>query len=607
LKKETSEQNKTSQFRLERNHILFLIDCLLLLLAGLNSLFVRFGLDFVEMHKYSPGVWYLILFTIIANVLNGTYKIVWRYATPRELIVLLRGLFLGYAFTLIVLHFTRVAVLPRSVGALTFLGSFFLLLSARLFYQFVRTSRRSTGKQIGIIGAGDAGVVILNEIKRAEYGKVVVFFDDDISKIGKIVAGIRVVGPLERIMDYVQKFGLEELIIAIPSATSEQMNRIVSLVDTKKVKLRTVPSLSQLLNREPTLGDLREISIQDIVGRQPVTVDLNSISRYISRKRVLITGAGGSIGSEIARQISKFSPQEVILLGRGENSIYEIYNELKEQNSEITLSPVIADVYDVELMEKVFKQYQPDIVFHTAAHKHVFFMQNNLYEALRVNVLGTMNLAKLACKYECEKFVFISTDKAVHPTSYMGASKRLAELYLLSIPQDCKTCFSIVRFGNVIGSRGSVLWKFKKQIEKGGPITITDPNMKRFWMSIPEAVSLVIQAGAFSKNRELYVLDMGKQIPVEQVAKSLANLMGKPDIEIRYTGAIPGEKLEEELFYEFEEPKQTTHPKILRTEYDSINIDQQKLEMQVRTIMKEFLDGNEKKVREILEETLKWR
>lgn len=607
MKKGTSEQNKTGQFRLERNHILFLIDCLLLILAGLNALFVRFGLDFVEMHKYSPGVWYLILFTIVANVLNGTYKIVWRYATPRELIVLLRGLFLGYAFTLIVLHFTMVAVLPRSVGMLTFLGSFFLLLSARLFYQFVRTSRRYTGKQIGIIGAGDAGVVILNEIKRAEYGKVVAFFDDDISKIGKIVAGVRVVGPLERIMDYVLKFGLEELIIAIPSATSEQMNRIVSLVDTKKVKLRTVPSLSQLLNRGPTLGDLREISIQDIVGRQPVTVDLTSISRYISRKRVLITGAGGSIGSEIAHQISKFSPQEVILLGRGENSIYEIYNELREQNSEITLSPVIADVYDVELMEKVFKQYQPDIVFHTAAHKHVFFMQNNLYEALRVNVLGTMNLAKLACKYECEKFVFISTDKAVHPTSYMGASKRLAELYLLSIPQDCKTCFSIVRFGNVIGSRGSVLWKFKKQIEKGGPITITDPNMKRFWMSIPEAVSLVIQAGTFSKNRELYVLDMGKQIPVEQVAKSLANLMGKPDIEIKYTGAIPGEKLEEELFYEFEEPKQTTHPKILRTEYDSINIDQQKLEMQVRTIMKEFLDGNEKKAREILEETLKWR
>ncbi|HPZ17590.1 MAG TPA: nucleoside-diphosphate sugar epimerase/dehydratase [Fervidobacterium sp.] len=594
------------RIRFERNHALFLIDCLLLVIAGLNALFVRFGLDFVEMRKYSPGVWYLILFTIIANLLNGTYKIVWRYATPRELIVLLRGLFLGYAFTLIVLHFTGTAVLPRSVGVLAFLGSFFLLLSARLFYQFMLTSKRSTGKRIGIIGAGDAGVVILNEIKRAKYGRVVIFLDDDMSKIGKIVAGVKVVGPLERVMDYVENLELEELIIAIPSATSEEMNRIVELVDTRKVKLKTVPSISQLLNREPRLGDLREISIQDIIGRQPITVDLDLISQYISWKKVLITGAGGSIGSEIARQISRFSPQEIILLGRGENSIYEIYNELKEQNSEIILSPVIADISDTQLMEKVFKQYQPDIVFHTAAHKHVFFMQTNLYEALRVNVLGTINLAKLACKYECEKFVFISTDKAVHPTSYMGASKRLAELYLLSMPEECKTYFSIVRFGNVIGSRGSVLWKFKKQIEKGGPVTITDPRMKRFWMSIPEAVSLVIQAGAFSKNRELYVLDMGKQIPVEQVAKSLANLMGKPGIEIKYTGAVSGEKLEEELFYEFEKPKETIHSKIFKVEYDSITIDPQEIEEKTKRIMEEVLNGNEKRAREILEEVLKF-
>lgn len=594
------------RIRFERNHALFLIDCLLLVIAGLNALFVRFGLDFVEMRKYSPGVWYLILFTIIANLLNGTYKIVWRYATPRELIVLLRGLFLGYAFTLIVLHFTGAAVLPRSVGVLAFLGSFFLLLSARLFYQFMLTSKRSTGKRIGIIGAGDAGVVILNEIKRAKYGRVVIFLDDDMSKIGKIVAGVKVVGPLERVMEYVENLELEELIIAIPSATSEEMNRIVELVDTRKVKLKTVPSISQLLNREPRLGDLREISIQDIIGRQPITVDLDLISQYISWKKVLITGAGGSIGSEIARQISRFSPQEIILLGRGENSIYEIYNELKEQNSEIILSPVIADISDTQLMEKVFKQYQPDIVFHTAAHKHVFFMQTNLYEALRVNVLGTINLAKLACKYECEKFVFISTDKAVHPTSYMGASKRLAELYLLSMPEECKTYFSIVRFGNVIGSRGSVLWKFKKQIEKGGPVTITDPRMKRFWMSIPEAVSLVIQAGAFSKNRELYVLDMGKQIPVEQVAKSLANLMGKPGIEIKYTGAVSGEKLEEELFYEFEKPKETIHSKIFKVEYDSITIDPQEIEEKTKRIMEEVLNGNEKRAREILEEVLKF-
>lgn len=598
------KSNKLLDILNRRNFWLFLIDNLLLILAGLNALFVRFGFDFKEMSKFSKGVYLLIVITIISNVLNGTYKIVWRYATPKEIIILLRGLFFGYALTLIFLHFTRLVPLPRSVGMLTFLGSYFLLLSARVFYQFFVSWQKKSGKRIAIIGAGDAGVILFNEIKRTNYGNVIAFFDDDPEKIGRYIAGVKILDSVENINKYLEPFEIEELIIAIPSASKELMNKIISSIDTSKVTVKTFPSLSQLLDRTPTIGDIRELSLQDIIGREPVNVDISSISQYLSGKVVLVTGAGGSIGSEIARQVCRFSPKKVILLGRGENSIYEIYNELKENYTELDIQPVVADVYDEKIMEKFFKDFKPEIVFHAAAHKHVFFMQSNLYEALRVNVLGTINLAKLSCKHNVERFVFISTDKAVNPTSYMGVSKRIAELYLLSIPDSCQTYFSIVRFGNVIGSRGSVLWKFKKQIEKGEPITITDPRMKRYWMSIPEAVSLVIQAGAFSKGKELFVLDMGEQIPVEQVAKSLAKIMGKPNIQIKYTGALPGEKLEEELFYSFEKPELTTHPKINRVAYNNMKLSSEFIEKTVKEIMEAYLSSDEKKTKELFEQII---
>lgn len=588
-----------------RNFLLFLIDITLLTLAGLNALFVRFGFDFLEMSKYSSGVFVLVIITIISNLLNGTYRIVWRYATPKDLIVLLRGLFIGYAFTLIFIHFTRLVVLPRSVGMLTFLGSYFLLLSARIIYQYMLSWKRKSEKRIAIIGAGDAGVILLNEIKRTNYGSVVAFFDDDTQKIGKYVAGVKVLDSVDSVNNYIDKLEIDEILIAIPSASKQVMRRIISTIDTEKVKLKTFPSITEFLDRNPTITDLREISLQDIVGREPVNVDINSISKYLTGKTILITGAGGSIGSEISRQVCRFSPKKVVLVGRGENSIYEIYNELKEKYYELDIVPIISDVTDKNMMEKIFKTHRPDILFHAAAHKHVFFMQNNLYEALRVNVLGTINLAKLSCNYNVEKFVFISTDKAVHPTSYMGTSKRLAELYLLSIKDTCKTGFSIVRFGNVIGSRGSVLWKFKKQIENDEPVTITDPRMKRYWMSIPEAVSLVIQAGALSTNRELYVLDMGEQIPVEEVAKALAKIMGKQNIKIKYTGAIPGEKLEEELFYEYEKPEKTQHPKIMRVEYNNFKkIPPEEFENKILEIMNKYIEGHERQTENMIYEIL---
>ncbi|WP_448374879.1 SDR family NAD(P)-dependent oxidoreductase [Fervidobacterium sp.] len=583
-----------------RNFWLFIIDTLLLFLSGAVALFVRFGFDFAEMKKYTFGVLLMIIFTTISNLFNGTYRIVWRYAQPVEFLKLLRGLFIGYASSVLFIHFSRIAILPRSVGMLTFLGGYFLLFSARTTYQFLLNVKKNTGKRIGIVGAGDAGVILLNEIRRTNYGQVVAFFDDDPAKFHKTIANVKVVGTLDEIDKYIEKLEIDEILIAIPSASKEVLTKISEKVDTTKVKMKTFPPISQLLDREPTIADLREISIQDIIGREPVRVDLNSISGYLSGKTVLVTGAGGSIGSEIARQTSRFAPSKLILLGRGENSIYEIYNELKEKTTDLQIIPVIADISDERYMRQIIKTYKPDIIFHAAAHKHVFFMQNNLYEALRVNILGTITLAKLACEHKVERFVFISTDKAVHPTSIMGLSKRIAELYLLSIPENCLTSFSIVRFGNVIGSRGSVLWRFKKQIEKGGPITITDPRMKRYWMSIPEAVSLVMQAGAFSSKKELYVLDMGEQILVEKVAKALSRLMGKPDIPVIYTGAVPGEKLEEELFYEYEKPEQTTHPKISKVRYDKLTLNANEIETIVRNAMELCITDQEHQALEIL-------
>lgn len=603
----------------KRNLLLFLIDTFLLLLSGLNALFLRFGLDFENtlsfdaVFKYSYGVYILIAFMMLANILNGTYKIVWRYATPKDVLVLLKGLFFGYAFTLIFLHITRITVLPRSVGMLTFLGGYFLSLSARMVYQTLINLEKKTGKRIGIVGAGDAGVILLNEIKRNNYGNVVAFFDDDAQKVGRYIAGIKVVSKIDGLGEYTNKLDIEEIIIAIPSASKELMNRILSHTNTSKVELKTFPTLDQFLGRTPTIKDLRELSIQDLLGREPVKVNISSISKYLTNKTIMITGAGGSIGSEIARQVCQFSPKKLILLGRGENSIYEILNELKENFPLIDILPIIGDISDEKFMEKIFNETRPQIVFHAAAHKHVFFMQSNLYEAIRVNVKGTINLAKLSCKYQVERFVFISTDKAVKPSSLMGASKRIAELYLLSLKDDCDTYFSIVRFGNVIGSRGSVLWKFQKQIEKGGPITITDPRMKRYWMSIPEAVSLVIQAGALTNNenssgrRTLYVLDMGEQIPVEKVAKALARIMGKPDVEIKYTGPVPGEKFEEELFYEFEKPEKTSHPKIYKLTYDNLkisNINSLNIEEQINKIIALYTDGNEDKSQDLLNELI---
>ena len=579
-----------------RKFILFLVDTALTFLAGLAALFMRFGFDFGEMMKYFPSIPIYTAVASIVYILNGNYRVVWAYASSKDMMLIFRGSFIAYLFNIAVFHLFLAPqtgiVLPRSVGFLTFLGSFTLIVMSRLFWQwYSHLSKEGSGeKRIVIIGAGDAGTMLLEEFeRRPSLGKVVAFVDDSPRKIGRKIRGVPVYGPIGRIMEVVEKLNAHEVIIAIPSASSEQMRRIMESIDLRRVSVRTLPGIYELTDGKARIGQLREVSIEDLLGREQIKVNLEEIGKYIKGKRVMVTGAGGSIGSELVRQIARLKPKALILLGRGENSIYKIDEELSENFPDLEKFRVIGDVSDRVWMRQVFEKFKPQIVFHAAAHKHVHLMEENPYEAFRVNVVGTKVIAELCCEYKVERMIFISTDKAVNPTSIMGLSKRIAELFIL-YGIDCDTKFAVVRFGNVLGSRGSVIPKFKEQIRKGGPVTVTDPRMRRFFMSIPEAVSLVLQAGAYTNGKGLFVLDMGEQISIDKLARTLISLSGfvpDQDIKIVYTGIRPGEKLYEELFYPYEEFENTPHEKVMRVR------SKRKFER-----VKEYVEEMEKLIRE---------
>ncbi len=550
-----------------RKFILFVFDVGLTFFAGIVALFVRLGFDWPELAKY---FWSIPIYCLIASVvytLNGTYSIVWLYASFKDMIVLIRGSVLAYLLSVLFFHLTKSIVMPRSVGMMTFLGSAMLLMASRFFWQWLNSVQPSGKKRVLIVGAGSAGTMLLEDFEhRPNLGKVVGFLDDSSRKIGRKIHGVPIFGPIDRAKDVIQLLKVDEVIIAIPSANAEQMRRIVSLIDPKTVKIRTLPGIYELTDRQAKVGYLRELTVEDLLGRTETKVDLEMIRSYIKGKRVLVTGAGGSIGSELCRQLANLEPSLLILLGKGENSIYQIDEELSIAHPDLVKKRVIADVADAVRMEQIFALMQPQIIFHAAAHKHVPLMEENPYEAVRVNALGTKILAELCCKYKAEKMVFISTDKAVNPSSIMGATKRLAELLLLSIDSACETNFVIVRFGNVIGSRGSVIPKFNAQIERGGPLTVTDPRMTRYFMSISEAVSLILQAASFGTNKDLFVLDMGKPVSIDELARTLIILHGlvpDQDIKIIYTGARNGEKITEELFYQDEIVMPTSHPKVM--------------------------------------------
>lgn len=435
---------------------------------------------------------------------------------------------------------------------------FFILASFIIFsYRLIEFARNRTerflhpDKKVLIVGAGAAGTTILREIRvsdKIKY-KVVGFVDSNKSKHGTYVSGVKVLGDVDHIKDHVEATGADLIIIAIPSASALAKKEITQLCLETKIETKTLPGLYQLLDGEVNVSKLRNVDVNDLLGREPVKLNINEIIGYINDQVVLVTGGGGSIGSELCRQIAAHAPKQLIILDIYENNAYDIEQELKRTYPELNLVTLIASIRDSVKMDDVFNKYRPDIVFHAAAHKHVPLMETSPNEAVKNNILGTYKVVKCADKYKVKRFVQISTDKAVNPTNIMGATKRVCEMIIQAFSRKSETCFVAVRFGNVLGSNGSVIPLFKKQIEEGGPVTVTHKDIIRYFMTIPEAVSLVLQAGAYAQGGEIFVLDMGEQVKIYDLAVNLIKLSGyepNKDIEIKVTGLRPGEKLYEE-------------------------------------------------------------
>ena len=459
-------------------------------------------------------------------------------------------------------------------------------------------------KNILIVGAGEAGTMIAREMLRhPEAGlKPQGFLDDDPAKEGTKILGLPVLGPIDSLPIEVRNHRIQEVLIAIPSGDGRLVRRIVDLSSKAGVSYRIIPGVYQVLSGEVSISQIREVDIEDLLGREPVSLDVDAISKYLKGKRILVTGAGGSIGSEIVRQVARFGPEKVVLLGRGENSLFELELEIKALFPRLKYELVIADVQNRQKLERVFKKFRPQVVFHAAAHKHVPLMETNADQAIINNVLGTKNVAELALKWGVERFVNISTDKAVNPTSVMGASKRIAEMVVRRLAEKATPgqTFVSVRFGNVLGSRGSVIPIFKRQIASGGPVTVTHPEMKRYFMTIPEAAQLVLQAAALPYNGKVYVLDMGEPVKIKNLAEDLIKLSGftpHEDIDIIYTGLRPGEKLFEELLTAEEGTIPSPHEKIYIANQNDID---ESFDERLEYLLKVAQDGDKEEILSVI-------
>lgn len=566
----------TFLIRLREKLKLLFLDTVILSIMPLLAVLLRFEGVIPEHEAEILRVWLLPSTFIGVGVfyLFGMYHRIWHYARIRDLYAIVGAVTLFSAGKFLLLFLVG-EDLPKSV----FLISWMLTLGgiglSRLAFKInldIFTDNRTEQHSVLIIGAGDAGAMLVREIEQNDAAtvRIVGFADDDVKKIGNRLAGYSVLGAIDQVPDIVEEHHVEHIIIATPSAEGYEIRRITEICRSTPCKVKIMPGLYEMMEagkQDKGLRQLREIRLEDLLRRDSIELDFDKITHYIAGKTVLITGAGGSIGSELSRQISRVGAKEILLLGRGENSIYEIYQELKVKFPEQNYRTIIANITDKVRMEEVFQQYCPQVVFHAAAHKHVPLMEIQPAEAVQNNVFGTKNVAELADAYKSEIFVLISTDKAVNPTSVMGATKRTAELVLQEINQRSMTKFVAVRFGNVLGSRGSVVPLFERQIAAGGPVTVTDPEMTRYFMTIPEAVQLVLQAGSQAEGGEVFLFDMGDPVKINDMACDLIRLHGhvpNQDIRIIYTGLRPGEKLYEELLTNEEGTTSTKHKKIYK-------------------------------------------
>jgi FlaA1/EpsC-like NDP-sugar epimerase len=594
----TSTKSESSRWReWATTHRLLLSSAAHLVLFALSWL-LAFGLayNFRHIDRWF-GLFFLPLLPLVVVVKAvvfagmGLHRGSWRYVSIRDFIQITWASWLSFVWVFamyyIIVNLAPVLTLlgldgasfkpfggedfPDSVLVLDFAGTIALICGARillrLYHEEIRPAAEGAAPKLLILGAGNAGENVVREILRMpvlEY-RVIGFLDDDRAKWGAQIHGIDVLGPLERIKKYCDEYSIDEILIAMPSATRAQIRRVVDLCEGTNLRFKTLPAISDLIAGRAQVQQIRDVDINDLLGRAPVTLDADQIGAFVVNRVVMVTGAGGSIGSEMCRQLARFRPRRLVLVEQAEQNLFEIDRELRAGFPEIHIAANIADICDPVRMERIFAAERPTAVFHAAAHKHVPMMELNPGEAIKNNVLGTRNVADVAARHGCEKLVMISTDKAVNPTSIMGCSKRVAEMYIQALNERSATQFVTVRFGNVLGSSGSVVPIFKEQIARGGPVTVTHPDMLRYFMTIPEAAQLVLQAASMGRGGEIFVLDMGEPVRIVDLARDMITLSGlRPDedVEIRFVGIRPGEKLFEELSIEGEDVSRTAHPKI---------------------------------------------
>lgn len=561
-----------------RNRYFFLFDLIGLSLVPFAVLFLRFeGPSWPAGYLETTIVYAAISLPVrIAFAWRtGLYRCIWEFASIRELErIIAAGLSAAIANAVLGIWIVGLVTpnrMPYSALVLDAMLMTALLAAPRLYARVRHLRRKRDGEAVRtiVVGAGSAGQMVAREAVQSERAqfKVAAFVDDDLWKVGQTLSGARVAGRIEDLPRLIRDLGARDVIIAMPSARGNEIRRIVELATQAGARTRTVPSISDLVSGRIEFSSLRPVEIQDLLRRAPIRTDINAVRTLSEDRTVLVTGAGGSIGAELCRQIAVLKPKLLVLLDHSENQVFEIEGELRRRHPGLQIAPVIADIRDPSRLRRTFERFRPFAVFHAAAHKHVPLMEENVVEAITNNVLGTRNVVDACVEFDVTHMVLISTDKAVRPTSIMGATKGLAEIIVRLAAARVSRHFVSVRFGNVLGSRGSVVPTFMAQIARGGPVTVTHPDIRRYFMTIPEAVQLVLQAGALGNGGELFVLDMGEPVKIADLARDLIRLSGLEeggDIEIRYTGLRPGEKLYEELFFGDEEVRDTEHPKVRR-------------------------------------------
>jgi len=605
-----------------RNRHFVLIDIILLSLTPFIAMSLRLQVPWTQAYT-EPLLIYTCLSVIIKLgmfYLMGIYRQFWRYASVDSLMTIIWGvgaasvLITGVVFAMYGTGFLGAPSLPRSIPLIDGMLTLIVVGGSRLSLRVLEYQSRSghtnpEGKRLLVAGAGDAGQVVAREIHHSRFidDHLVGFVDDDPAKQGMLIHGVPVLGSLDDLPRIVKSHQVDEVVIAMPTAEGTVIRRVFALCEESGVQVKTLPGIFELISGEVSYSRLRQVQIGDLLRRDPVKVHSRRVEALLKDKKVLVTGAGGSIGSELCEQIARCYPSRIIALGHGENSLYRLPGEIKawsDQTKEDRLDLVVADIRDGARMDAIFKRYQPEVVYHAAAHKHVPLMQDNLEEAVTNNIEGTRSLVRYCQKYNVGHLVLISTDKAVEPTSVMGMTKRVAERVVLQAAQETGRAYVTVRFGNVLGSRGSVIPLFQAQIAAGGPVTITHPEMERYFMTIQEAVQLVLQASALGKNGEIFVLDMGDQVKIVDLAHDLITLSGltpEKDIEIHFTGLRPGEKLSEKLYTSAEAPDRTDFEKILALKKES-NEEDESFQDDVDELIQLARDGEREKALRVLEQ-----